>query len=76
MFISGKFIFVLWPLLVTRKYDVKQSVRKLEGWVGSLEKERLTVEICWKGPKATIGSLRRSVNRDDIKKAVAESEVV
>ncbi|KAG2280711.1 hypothetical protein Bca52824_051931 [Brassica carinata] len=39
-------------------------------------KERLTVDIRWKGPKATLGSLRRSVKRDDIKKAVAESEVV
>ncbi|KAF8085244.1 hypothetical protein N665_0674s0009 [Sinapis alba] len=67
-----------WPPLVTRKYEVKLSVRRLEGWdlVREPEKERLTVEIRWKGPKATLGSLRRSVKRDFTKEAVAESDVV
>lgn len=64
-----------WPPLVTRKYEVKLSVRRLEGW-DLPEKERLTVEIRWKGPKATaLGSLRRSsVKRDFTKEAVAAAE--
>ncbi|CAN6921369.1 unnamed protein product [Brassica oleracea] len=68
-----------WPPLVTRKYEVKLSVRRLEGWdlAREPEKERLTVEIRWKGPKATLGSLRRpSVKRDFTKEAAAESDVV
>ncbi|WZY73909.1 hypothetical protein YC2023_006149 [Brassica napus] len=68
-----------WPPLVTRKYEVKLTVRRLEGWdlAREPEKERLTVEIRWKGPKATLGSLRRpSVKRDFTKEAAAESDVV
>ncbi|KAG2246036.1 hypothetical protein Bca52824_085664 [Brassica carinata] len=68
-----------WPPLVTRKYEVKLSVRRLEGWdlAREPEKERLTAEIRWKGPKATLGSLRRpSVKRDFTKEAAAESDVV
>ncbi|KAG2317995.1 hypothetical protein Bca4012_069035 [Brassica carinata] len=69
-----------WPPLVTRKYEVKLSVRRLEGWDLAREepeKERLRVEIRWKGPKATLGSLRRSsVKRDFTKEAMAESDVV
>ena len=68
-----------WPPLVTRKYEVKLSVRRLEGWdlAREPEKERLTVEIRWKGPKATLGSLRRpSVKRGFTKEAAAESDVV
>lgn len=64
-----------WPPLMTKKYEVKLSVRRLEGW-DLPEKERLTVEIRWKGPKATaLGSLRRSsVKRDFTKEAVAAAE--
>lgn len=40
------------------------------------EKERLTVEIRWKGPKATLGSLRRTVKRNITKEALGESDVV
>ncbi|XP_009121159.2 uncharacterized protein LOC103845990 [Brassica rapa] len=68
-----------WPPLVTRKYEVKLSVKRLEGWdlAREPENERLTVEIRWKGPKATLGSLRRpSVKRDFTKEAAAESDVV
>ncbi|CAN7112720.1 unnamed protein product [Brassica rapa subsp. narinosa] len=68
-----------WPPLVTRKYEVKLTVRRLEGWdlAREPENERLTVEIRWKGPKATLGSLRRpSVKRDFTKEAAAESDVV
>ena len=69
-----------WPPLVTRKDEVKLSVKKLVGWdlvrEGVPEKDRLTVEIRWKGPKATLGSLRRSVKRNFTKEAVGESDVV
>uniref|UniRef100_A0A1J3F4D7 C2 NT-type domain-containing protein n=1 Tax=Noccaea caerulescens TaxID=107243 RepID=A0A1J3F4D7_NOCCA len=70
-----------WPPLVTRKYEVKVTVRRLEGWdlvrESSPEKERLTVEIRWKGPKSTLGSLRRTtVKRNFTKEAVGESDVV
>ncbi|XP_010486850.1 PREDICTED: uncharacterized protein LOC104764940 [Camelina sativa] len=70
-----------WPPLVTRKYEVKLAVKKLEGWdlvrEGVPEKEeRLTVEIRWKGPKATLGSLRRTVKRNFTKEALGESDVV
>ncbi|CAH8356767.1 unnamed protein product [Eruca vesicaria subsp. sativa] len=71
-----------WPPLVTRKYEVKLTVRRLEGldlMSSAAEKERLTVEIRWKGPKATLGSLRRSsVKRDFTKEAAVagESDVV
>ncbi|CAA7016143.1 unnamed protein product [Microthlaspi erraticum] len=70
-----------WPPLVTRKYEVKVSVRRLEGWdpvrESSPEKERLTVEIRWKGPKSTLGSLRRTTaKRNFTKEAVGESDVV
>ncbi|KAL1204707.1 hypothetical protein V5N11_017323 [Cardamine amara subsp. amara] len=67
-----------WPPLVTRKYEVKIAVKRLEGWDLVREKEKLTVEIRWKGPKATLGSLRRTtVKRNFTKEAVGgESNVV
>ncbi|XP_016182131.1 uncharacterized protein LOC107624170 isoform X2 [Arachis ipaensis] len=53
-----------WPPLVARKYEVRLVVRKLEGCdllqFDSQESPRLTVEIRWKGPKLTLGSLRRT----------------
>ena len=53
-----------WPPLVLRKYEVRLIVRRLEGCdllrdCGG-EPPRLTVEIRWKGPKLTLGSLRRT----------------
>lgn len=66
-----------WPPLVTRKYEVKLTVKRLEGWDLVPEKERLTVEIRWKGPKVTLASLRRTtVKRNFTKEAVRESDVV
>ncbi|XP_054801960.1 uncharacterized protein LOC129305840 [Prosopis cineraria] len=60
-----------WPLLVYRKYEVRLVVRRLEGCdllrdcaeKGTAE-ARLTVEIKWKGPKLTFGSLRRVLVRN------------
>ncbi|MED6106189.1 hypothetical protein PIB30_002641 [Stylosanthes scabra] len=53
-----------WPPLVSRKYQVRLVVRRLEGYDllpgDAQEPPRLTVEIRWKGPKPTLGSLRRT----------------
>ncbi|KAI4300532.1 hypothetical protein L6164_033901 [Bauhinia variegata] len=56
-----------WPPLVSRKYEVKLIVKRLEGCdlarecadKGTGEVRRLSVEIRWKGPKLTLSSLRR-----------------
>ncbi|KAL4311449.1 hypothetical protein GQ457_01G014670 [Hibiscus cannabinus] len=57
-----------WPPLVSKKYEVKLIVRSLEGWdlkgEGQEKPEKLTVEIRWKGPKPSLGSLRRTVKRN------------
>ncbi|KAJ1392763.1 NT-type C2 domain [Sesbania bispinosa] len=53
-----------WPPLVSRKYQVRLIVRTLTGYDLLRESphkdSRLTVEIKWKGPKLTLGSLRRN----------------
>ena len=57
-----------WPPLVSRKYEVRLIVRRLEGCDllrECAEKEpsevrKLTVEIRWKGPKLALSSLRRT----------------
>ncbi|KAL2503258.1 hypothetical protein Fot_37106 [Forsythia ovata] len=58
-----------WPPLISRKYEVKLTVKSLEGsdWVQEgVEKDNggLAVEIRWKGPKISLGSLRRTVKRN------------
>ncbi|MBA0856579.1 hypothetical protein Goshw_000209 [Gossypium schwendimanii] len=57
-----------WPPLVSKKYEVKLIVRRLEGWdlvgEGWEKPEKLKVEIRWKGPKASLSSLRRTVKRN------------
>ncbi|KZV48994.1 hypothetical protein F511_09590 [Dorcoceras hygrometricum] len=58
-----------WPPLVSRKYEVKLTVQRLEGcdWVHEgAEKDNggLAVEIRWKGPKISLGSFRRTVKRN------------
>ncbi|KAK8488474.1 hypothetical protein V6N11_059450 [Hibiscus sabdariffa] len=57
-----------WPPLVSKKYEVRLIVRSLEGWdlkgEGEEKPEKLTVEIRWKGPKPSLGSLRRTVKRN------------
>ncbi|KAK9289453.1 hypothetical protein L1049_007608 [Liquidambar formosana] len=77
-----------WPPLVTRKYEVKLVVRRLEGYdqVGAGAEKgaqevsppaRLAVEIRWKGQKVTLGSLRRTVKRNFTKEeGVGENGVV
>ncbi|KAE8733980.1 pentatricopeptide repeat-containing family protein [Hibiscus syriacus] len=57
-----------WPPLVSKKYEVKLIVRRLEGWdpvrQDEEKPEKLTVEIRWKGQKASLSSLRRTVKRN------------
>ncbi|XP_073032585.1 uncharacterized protein [Primulina eburnea] len=58
-----------WPPLISRKYEVKLIVQRLEGcdWVyEGAEKDNggLAVEIRWKGPKISLGSFRRTVKRN------------
>ncbi|MBA0687761.1 hypothetical protein Goari_015269 [Gossypium aridum] len=64
-----------WPPLSSKKYEVKLIVRRLEGWGPVREStdkpEKLTVEIRWKGPKASLSSLRRTVKRNFTKEADA-----
>ncbi|KAK6131634.1 hypothetical protein DH2020_034648 [Rehmannia glutinosa] len=58
-----------WPPLISRKYEVRLTVHRLEGgnWVHEgAEKDNggLSVEIRWKGPKISLGSFRRTVKRN------------
>lgn len=59
-----------WPPLLSRKFEVKLVVKKMEGAnydpVNSdPEKDnRRVVEIKWKGPKIKLGSFRRTAKRD------------
>ncbi|KAE8681844.1 hypothetical protein F3Y22_tig00111303pilonHSYRG00077 [Hibiscus syriacus] len=71
-----------WPPLVSKKYEVKLIVRRLEGWgpvrEDSENPDKLTVEVRWNGPKASLGSLRRTVKRNFTKEVdgVDENGVV
>ncbi|KAL0333569.1 UNVERIFIED_CONTAM: hypothetical protein Sangu_1513100 [Sesamum angustifolium] len=59
-----------WPPLISRKYEVKLSVHRLEGGGDSVhegaQKDNgdLAVEIRWKGPKISLGAFRRTVKRN------------
>ncbi|KAL6585536.1 hypothetical protein OROMI_002180 [Orobanche minor] len=58
-----------WPPLISKKYEVKLAVKRLEcgDWVPEgAEKDNgaLAVEIRWKGPKISLGSFRRTVKRN------------
>ncbi|KAL4606694.1 hypothetical protein ACB092_09G122400 [Castanea dentata] len=69
-----------WPPLVTKKYEVRLVVRRLEGCDlvragaekggGGSEVARLTVEIKWKGPKLALSSLRRTAVKRNYTRAV------
>ncbi|KAJ7976224.1 EEIG1/EHBP1 N-terminal domain containing protein [Quillaja saponaria] len=67
-----------WPPLVSRKYEVRLIVRRLDGcdlvWEGeekgSSEVRRFTVEIRWKGPKLALSSLRRTAVRRNFTREV------
>ncbi|OMO69192.1 hypothetical protein CCACVL1_19615 [Corchorus capsularis] len=67
-----------WPPLVSKKYEVKLIVRRLEGLdlagEGLQKPEKLTVEIRWKGPKASLSSLRRTVKRNFTKESEGVDE--
>ncbi|XP_052200184.1 uncharacterized protein LOC127806741 [Diospyros lotus] len=68
-----------WPPLVSKKYEVKLAVRRLEGYVPASADSapRLAVEIRWKGPKIALGAFRRTVKRNFTKDAgVNENGVV
>ncbi|TYH66920.1 hypothetical protein ES332_D06G154100v1 [Gossypium tomentosum] len=66
------------PSLVSKKYEVKLIVRRLEGWdlvgEGWEKPEKLKVEIRWKGPKASLSSLRRTVKRNFTKEVDSVDE--
>ncbi|KAL0316016.1 UNVERIFIED_CONTAM: hypothetical protein Sradi_5479800 [Sesamum radiatum] len=59
-----------WPPLISRKYEVKLSVHRLERGGDSVhegaQKDNgdLAVEIRWKGPKISLGTFRRTVKRN------------
>ncbi|KAI3443359.1 hypothetical protein Pfo_000024 [Paulownia fortunei] len=66
-----------WPPLISRKYEVKLTVHRLEGgdWVHEgAEKDNggLAVEIRWKGPQLSLGSFRRTVKRNCTREEVAK----
>ncbi|KAE8666112.1 pentatricopeptide repeat-containing family protein [Hibiscus syriacus] len=71
-----------WPPLVSKKYEVKLVVRRLEGWdlvgEGWEKLEKVKVEVLWKGPKASLSSFRRTVKRNFTKEVdgVGENGVV
>ena len=72
-----------WPPLISRKYEVKLIVRRLEGCdltrdcadKGGCEVRKLTVEIRWKGPKLTLSSLRRTAVARNFTKEVEVHDV-
>lgn len=74
-----------WPPLVSKKYEVKLVVKRMEGCdlvpdgIEKAEGEvpRLTVEIKWKGPKLALSSLRRTaVKRNFTREVVAHQNGV
>ncbi|CAI9783363.1 unnamed protein product [Fraxinus pennsylvanica] len=67
-----------WPPLISRKYKVKLTVQSLEGgdWMHEgAEKDNggLAVEIRWKGPRISLGSLRRTVKRNCTREEIVRS---
>ncbi|KAK1426175.1 hypothetical protein QVD17_14844 [Tagetes erecta] len=59
-----------WPPILSRKFEVKLVVKKMENGdcdplhAGVEKDNHRVVEIKWKGPKITLGSLRRTVKRE------------
>ncbi|CAA3002163.1 Hypothetical predicted protein [Olea europaea subsp. europaea] len=62
-----------WPPLISRKFEVKLRVQRLEAaggggdWVlkgTEKDKSGVAVEIRWNGPKISLGSFRRTVKRN------------
>ncbi|XP_022982854.1 uncharacterized protein LOC111481582 [Cucurbita maxima] len=62
-----------WPPLVSRKYEVRLAVKRLEGLDPPRDGkgvDKLTVEVKWKGPKMALSPLRRTaVKRNYTKEA-------
>lgn len=62
-----------WPPLVSRKYEVRLVVKRLEGLDPPKDGkgvDKLTVEVKWKGPKMALSPLRRTaVKRNYTKEA-------
>ncbi|XAR64796.1 hypothetical protein NMG60_11008634 [Bertholletia excelsa] len=70
-----------WPPLMSRKYEVRLVVQRLEGFCpvgeGAEKGDGLTVEIRWKGPpKIALSSFRRTVKRNFTKEAGVEQNGV
>lgn len=72
-----------WPPLVSKKFDVKLIVRRLEGCnpvQSDVEKahdfSRMKVEVRWKGPKVALSSLRRTLKRNFTKEEDVRSNGV
>ena len=59
-----------WPPLLSRKFEVKLVVKKMEGansdpvHADPEKDNHRVVEIKWKGPKITLGSFWRTAKRD------------
>ncbi|CAL9122990.1 unnamed protein product [Musa textilis] len=65
-----------WPPLLTRKFQVRLVVRRIEG-VSVDGAAAVAAEVTWKGPKAGLSSLRRTVRRNRTREeAVGEGGVV
>lgn len=69
-----------WPPLISRKFEVRLTVHKLEGcdWVcegAETDNGGLAVEIRWKGPKISLGTFRRTVKRNCTREATAVRRV-
>ncbi|EPS73664.1 hypothetical protein M569_01090 [Genlisea aurea] len=70
-----------WPPLASRKFSVRLTVKRLEGfdWVGEgAERDDggLAVEIRWKGPKISLGSFRRTVKRNCTREEIPKKKAV
>ncbi|KAF8397997.1 hypothetical protein HHK36_016923 [Tetracentron sinense] len=72
-----------WPPLLSKKFEVKLVLRRLEGFCAvkaegekSQEVPRLMAEIRWKGPKIALSSLRRTVKRNFTKEEEVQSDGV
>ncbi|KAJ8484442.1 hypothetical protein OPV22_016927 [Ensete ventricosum] len=66
-----------WPPLLTRKFQVRLVVRRIEGVSVDGAAEAAAAEVSWKGPKAALSSLRRTVRRNRTREeAVGEGGLV
>ncbi|XP_010907959.1 uncharacterized protein [Elaeis guineensis] len=52
-----------WPPLMSKKFHVRLVVRRMDGVEAEMA-ARVTAEVRWKGPKAALSSLRRTVKRN------------